>query len=96
MANQGLHRRTTSLVISGFLGLNYKVLFLKALSHLKFLTHKAMPFELLLNTSPQNSLTNLVVQGKTIVVNTFKILAVSESHYQGDGKRLQLTDVLLG
>lgn len=55
MANQRDSRRTTSPVISGFLGLNYKVLFLKALSHLKFLTHKVMLFELL-NTLPDAAL----------------------------------------
>lgn len=31
-----------------------------------------------------------------MVVNTFKILPVSESHYQGDAKRVLLTDVLPG
>lgn len=55
MANQREGGRTTSLVISGFLGLNYKVLFLKALSHLKFLTHNVMLFELL-NTQPDRGL----------------------------------------
>lgn len=55
MANQGDSRRTTSLDISGFLGLNYKVLFLKALSHFKFLTHNVMLFELL-NTPPDTEL----------------------------------------
>lgn len=98
MANQRDSRRTTSpLISSGFSGLNYKVLFLKALSHLKFLTHNVMLFELL-NTLPDTalSLKNGMVGGKTVVVNTFKILPVSESHYQGDAKRVPLTDVLPG